>query len=61
MREQPTSYGQLEEEYFEINNKKEGIYKRYYENGMNEQSTTYDENKSYYNNDMREQPTLYGQ
>ena len=24
---------QLKEEYFEINNKKEGEYKRYYENG----------------------------
>ena len=34
MREQPTSYEQLEEEYFEINNKKEGIYKWQIKNNM---------------------------
>ena len=41
MHEQPTSYGQLEQEYFEINNKKEGIYKSYHYNGMHEQPTSY--------------------
>jgi len=36
---QHTLYKQLKEEYFKINNKKEGLYKSYYKNGMRELPT----------------------